>query len=107
MIRFLFFSTLLISSISASWAVDPTRPAYLNAPPVMSPLKKTTNRFRLQQIRISDEAASAVVNEQIVYVGSHISGAKVVDITENQVVLAHQGKNKTLTLINRIKQASE
>lgn len=95
---------LIVLGTANSWAVDPMKPPFMNTTSKAGlGDKKETTTFRLQQIRVSDSGYSAVVNGQLVYEGSRFDGARVLNIREKTLVLAHQGQRKTLSLIDSIK----
>lgn len=105
-----FLPLLLCSFISvtavSAYAGDPTRPPGLGSfESKKEPVKRTS--FKLQQIKISAGSRSAVINGQIVREGDSVSGAEVLKITSDKVVLKYRKKLRFLSLINRTKHSEK
>jgi len=88
---------------------DPTKRDVIVAEPV-KPLKKIKKnqpekqmppQFILQQTLISEMRRTAVVNRETISVGDHISGAKVLQINSDNVVLLLKGIPRSIYLTSR------
>jgi MSHA biogenesis protein MshK len=100
--------TVFIALLPPAFANDPTRPPEgLFAAPVSSQALKPEIHYQLQQIRITDNGASAVVNGELVREGDIVGSAKVISISANEVVLKVKQKQQVLSLINKTKRLSQ
>ena len=108
MFNFIAIITLMTALLPPAFASDPTRPPEgLFAAPVPSQALKPEIRYQLQQIRITDNGASAVVNGELVREGDMVGSAKVISISANEVVLKIKQKQRVLSLINKTKRLSQ
>lgn len=104
-VSFLLCVMALTAPIKVS-ANDPMRPPGVEVVTnKKSPVKQTS--FKLQQIKISEESRSAVINGQLVREGDTVSGAKVMKITSDKVVLKYRKKLRFLSLINKTKHSEK
>lgn len=102
LLLFYFFSASAVNV----YAGDPTRPPGLGSfESNKEPVKRTS--FKLQQIKVSTGSRSAVINGQIVREGDSVSGAEVMKITSDKVVLKYRKKLRFLSLINRTKHSEK
>lgn len=98
-------SIVFITMLPAN-ANDPMRPPGMAS--VTSENKApTTASFVLQQIKISADSRSAVINGQLVREGDSVSGAEVTKITSDKVVLKYRKKLRFLSLLNRTKHSEK
>lgn len=103
---------LLILQPITVCAFDPMAPpGYQEIKPEKTIVKKVKPRqpeYILKQIVIrTDNSKSAVINGYVLNEGGYLKGAKVIQITSNQVVLDIAGKEKVLNLkpkVARIRQ---
>ncbi|WP_370315429.1 general secretion pathway protein GspB [Thalassolituus sp.] len=85
---------------------DPTRPPQF-APVEVKPRAAVKRSLELQQILVAGEKRSAVINGTLVREGDTVSGARVVRITPDQVVVKIRKKHQTLSLIKRTKHSEK
>lgn len=78
--------------------LDPTKPANWNVR--KAPVKKS-QEYQLNYILNSNERQQAIVNGKKVTVGDHVSGAKVLGISDSEVVLSVAGQRKVLRIKNK------
>ena len=107
----LFIKTMLIVfslSVSGLYSVtviaaqDPMRP-----PSWMGGSNKTKVRkqsLSLQQILISEDRKSAVINNKLVNEGDMVKGAKVKRIERERVIVMRSGRRHTLRLVPTVKE---
>ena len=108
MFKFIAIITVLTALIPPAFASDPTRPPEgLFAAPDSLQAPKPETRYQLQQIRVTDNGASAVVNGELVREGDIVGSAKVISISANEVVLKIKQKQRVLSLINKTKRLSQ
>ncbi|KTD82582.1 hypothetical protein [Legionella waltersii] len=90
---------LIFFLVNASYAElhDPTKP------PVFSETQESNanNEFQLQSIFIGPMRYLAMINGQMVGVGSSIGGARLLAIGKNHVVLLQSGQKKIIYLFGR------
>jgi type II secretory pathway component PulC len=89
-------------SVRAVAAQDPMRP-----PSWMTGSSKTKvrdERLNLQQILISNDRKSAVINNKLVNEGDIIKGAKVKKIDRERVIVMRSGRRQILRLVPTIKE---
>ncbi|KTD50724.1 hypothetical protein [Legionella quateirensis] len=89
---------LLFPNIGLAYLSDPTKPK-VNTEEQVSKVKGTP--FNLQSILIGRMRRLAMINEQIVSVGSSINGARVLAIDKNHVVLLYSGRKVVLYLFGK------
>lgn len=96
---------LLIALSAVARSADPTQPPHWLQPALRKsePLPELT----LQQIRISDSDAVAVINNRLVRVGDDIDGATVIAIKAGTVDVKIRQKRQKLSLLNNTRQYSE
>ena len=99
----LCLSGLYLNAMAASDPMKP--PQFAPAAVEKSTVKKTS--FTLQQIKMSQNGASAVINGNLVKEGDIVSGARVVKITSDKVVLKYRQKLKTLSLLSNTKHSGK
>jgi len=100
---------LLAMSVGALFpaqAGDPTRPPQFSPTPAQAEAPKARS-LTLQQILVSGDKRSAVINDQLVREGDRVNGAQVVRITPDKVVVKIRQKLKTLSLIKRTKHSEK
>lgn len=79
---------------------DPTRPfTYTTTTVIREELPKEFINWYVKAIRISEQGRNAVVNDKLVKIGDEINSARIIDITENTVVLEHDRKELVLRLL--------
>ena len=89
-------------SVAVVAAQDPMRP-----PSWMTGSNKTKvrgERLNLQQILISNDRKSAVINNVLVNEGDIIKGAKVKKIDRKRVIVMRSGRRQILRLVPTIKE---
>ncbi len=107
MIRFMSVVLCLLGLQLNAWAAnDPMKPPQFTPVKETKAVKKKTS-FTLQQIKMSQAGASAVVNGALVKEGDTVSGARVVRITSDKVVLKYRQKLKTLSLLSNTKHSGK
>ena len=107
MIRYVFFALCLVGfNLNAHAASDPMKPPQF-APTIEKKAAKKKASFTLQQIKMSQNGASAVINGNLVKEGDTVSGARVVRITSDKVVLKYRQKLKTLSLLSNTKHSGK
>ena len=89
---------VLIPNIGLAYLSDPTKPKVNTEEPVS---KGKSTPFNLQSILIGRMRRLAMINEQIVSVGSSINGARVLAIDKNHVVLLYSGRKVVLYLFGK------
>lgn len=75
---------------------DPTRPA--DTPAVSASAPGASAEGVPQMVRISKDRKSAIIGGQNVRIGDNYNGARVVGITESEIVLKSGGATQTLKL---------
>lgn len=107
-LKFLFLVLLscIVFGTSSAYANDPTRPPGMGGVVSTQEAPKKTS-FTLQQIKVSADSRSAVINGQLVKEGDSVAGAKVMKITSDKVVLKYRKKLRFLSLINRTKHSEK
>lgn len=100
---------LMLMAIASTWAQglpDPTRP-----PAAMNtggePVQAAPSAPVLQSILISQSRRQAIINGQTVKVGDSVGEAKVVKITDNEVVLRKGKGLQTLKVFPNIEKRSK
>lgn len=93
---------LTVFTMSCSWAAtlrDPTQPVI----GVMGNQSSNASesRFQLQSILIAPKRRLAMINGQMVGVGSSINGARVLAIDKNRVILLVGGSKQSIYLLGR------
>jgi len=101
------FLVLVASLWSAAAVSDPMRPPGFGPQAIEKKAVKARVNFRLQQIQVRQGVASAIVNGQLVKVGDTLSGARVLDITPEKVVIKYGRNVKTLSLLKGTKHAQK
>jgi hypothetical protein len=91
------FLLLFLGNASYAELHDPTKP------PVFSDALEpnANNEFQLQSIFIGPMRYLAMINGQMVGVGSSIGGARVLAIGKNHVVLLQSGQKKIIYLFGK------
>lgn len=98
----LIITTLLFSSMSSARTMtsadgeqlkDPTQPFDWEKPKQKNKAKKS---YKLNYLLYAEERKQAIINGKTVTVGDHVSGAKVLKITESSVLLSVEGGTKVL-----------
>ena len=100
---FLLSNALLINLVSAN-GKDPTLPDYLRSDSVNKYIKTNTLKrsdFNLSMIMQDKERKVAVINNKIRTEKELVSGAKIVEIKKNAVVLSKNGEKLELRLIQK------
>lgn len=64
--------------------------------------KIISTHYVLRQIVLNDRGNRAVINDDVVKVGSYVDRAKVIKIEADKVILSRAGKYQTLTLDGKI-----
>jgi MSHA biogenesis protein MshK len=93
-------------NLNAHAASDPMKPPRF-APVTEKKAAQKKASFTLQQIKMSQKGASAVINGKLVKEGDTVSGARVVRITSDKVVLKYRQKLKTLSLLSNTKHSGK
>ena len=106
MIKHIAVTVVLISSLSVAANQDPMRPPQF-APVEQRKAAPTKTSFSVQQIKTGATGTSAIVNGKLVKEGDTVSGARVVRITSDKVVLKYRQKLKTLSLLSNTKHSGE
>ena len=91
---------------SLTQAGDPTRPPSF-APAPVEVQEQRSSTLELQQIRMSGDKGTAVINGKLVKEGDSVDGARVVRITSDKVVVNIRKNLKTLSLIKRTKHSEK
>jgi len=95
-------SCLLNNAVANNKLSDPTKP--INYWTWYSSEKNTaykkSSTLKLQSILISENRKTAIINGKTAIVGSNINGANIIAINNNNVVIHHDGRDKTLRLPN-------
>jgi len=99
------FIVLAVSASDVAFAGDPMRPPQFA--PAEEKKAPTRSSFELQQITVSKQQSSAVINGQLVKEGDSVSGARVLRITSDKVVLKYRQKLKTLSLLSNTKHSEK
>jgi len=96
-------ATVMATAIAQAQALtDPTRPP--SAPPAAPGAQEETTGPRLQSILLSSGRKIAVINGTMVPLGGMVGEAKVVRITETQVVLKKGDDTEVLKLFPGIEK---
>jgi MSHA biogenesis protein MshK len=102
---YLMFSLIVCGSYCASIAAaqDPTRPpSWMTG----STAAKTSKKLPiLQQILISENRKSAVINGKLVSEGEMVAGAKLININRDWVTILRSGRRITLRLVPITKES--
>ena len=107
MTRFVFFALCLVGfNLNVHAANDPMKPPQF-APVTEKKAAQKKAGFTLQQIKMSQNGASAVINGNLVKEGDTVSGARVVRITSDKVLLKYRQKLKTLSLLSNTKHSGK
>jgi hypothetical protein len=100
---FVLLGFLLVSGVARSMSGDPTLPDYMRSGIPnnnnIESLKK--GDFKLSMIIHDESGKMAVINDRIKFENEYISGAKILSIRENSVVLQKSGKRLELDLIDK------
>ncbi|MEE2733218.1 MAG: hypothetical protein VYA55_20535 [Pseudomonadota bacterium] len=93
-IKLLLMLAVLVGSVSAQAAGDPTRP------PMFSNTKTKTAYAPLQLSMILNDGhhKRAIINESVVGVSDQVADAKVLSIAEDSVVVSRAGRRITLRM---------
>lgn len=101
LIRLLLVTLLgLVSGSVLAELRDPTQPIVLPGVSISTGLGLEGD-FNLQSIIVAPMRIRAMINGQMVGVGSSVGGARVLAIGKNHVVLLYGGQKKTLYLFGR------
>jgi len=91
-----------VYSASAIAAQDPMRPpSWMTG---SGTTKARNEKLNLQQILISSDRKSAVINNKLVNEGDSIKGAKVKKIDRERVIVMRSGRRQILRLVPKIKE---
>lgn len=104
------YSTALLGMMVSALAHasgDPTRPPSFAPAPVTEVQEQKASTLELQQIRMTGDKGSAVINGKLVKEGDSVDGARVVRITSDKVVVNIRKNLKTLSLIKRTKHSEK
>ncbi|MEW6687739.1 MAG: MSHA biogenesis protein MshK [Pseudomonadota bacterium] len=97
-------ATLAMASARAQALTDPTRPPQAIAP---GDAPQEAGGTQLQSVLISPRRRLAIINGAMVSLGDTVGEAKVVKITETEVVLRKDGETEVLKLFPGVdKQAA-
>lgn len=95
-------SIMSVYNVNVIAAQDPMRPpSWMTG---SSTTKIRNERLNLQQILISDDRRSAVINNKLVNEGDSIKGAKVKEIDRERVIVMRSGRRQILRLVPTIKE---
>lgn len=101
--QILFTAVVLFSQTSIAEVLeDPTMPPGYMKPGsngVAASAQETSGSLKVTAIQLSAKAHSAVINSEKVRIGDSISGARVLRIEPNKVVVDLKGERRELPLI--------
>jgi MSHA biogenesis protein MshK len=104
-ILFCFVGTTIFYKSSSGAALhDPTKPVMIALPPKISLTQASPSKevnYTLQSIIIGPMRRLAMINGQLLGIGSGIQGARVLAIGKNHVVLFSDGKKKIIYLFDK------
>ena len=96
---------LMASVLMQAVVADPTRPpAWLGNSQPTERSQPAAENYDLQQILLSDKRQLAIINGQVLAVGEKLSGAKVMKISADSVVIKIGSKRKKLRLSTETKE---
>lgn len=77
---------------------DPTRPTSLSEPEPEQARVVQGPRWRLQSTLVADQRRLAVINGRTVAQGSHVDGAKLLEVRQDGVTLEAEGRRIDIRL---------
>lgn len=95
----------LVRTATAAGINDPTRPPQ-PAPRATPSMPVVAPELVLQSVRISPEGSYAIINGRLVALGGRIGDARVIQISEDEVVIDADGDWQTLKLYPGVRKGA-
>lgn len=105
-LAFVMLTFGLARMASAAGMNDPTRPPQPAPRAAAAPVQPSAPELVLQSVRISPSGSYAIINGRLIALGGRIGDARVIQITEDEVVIDTDGDWQTLKLYPGVRKGA-